>query len=123
MSAQFYRGGLIVNSDLTQIGFGPPANIIAEKEGVSREAAEALAASVKEHFFSDFGLSITGISRNNNSTNQSDIAYIGITDVFGTKNWQQQFMPNRADSRERAAVAALFRLRERLIELKILATT
>ena len=38
----------------------------------------------------------------------------------GTRSWQQQFMLNRADSKERAAVAALFRLRERLIETNMM---
>ena len=120
LSSQFYRGGIIANSNLTEIGLGIPAVLIEENRGVSSEAAEAMALSIKEKFSTDFGLSITGVYRNREPANQSDIVYIGIADTGGTKSWQQQFMLNRADSRERAAVAALFRLRERLIETNIL---
>ena len=87
---------------------------------VTGEIAEAMAKSVKEQFSADFGLSVTGIAHNRGPLYQSDIVYIGIADAHGTKSWQQQFMINRADSCERAAVAALFRLRERLIENKIM---
>jgi nicotinamide-nucleotide amidase len=120
LSSQYYRGGLIVNSELTEIGLEIPANVIQVKGTVSKAAAETMAVSIKEQFSTDFGLSITGITKDIKSTNQSDIAYIGIADAEGTQSWQQQFMPDRADSRERAAVAALFRLRERLIATKIL---
>jgi nicotinamide mononucleotide (NMN) deamidase PncC len=89
----------------------------------SKEAAEAMAVSIKEQFSVDFGLSITAETKDIKSTNQSDIIYIGIADADGTQSWQQQFMPDRADSRERAAVAALFRLRERLIATKIMNDT
>ena len=120
LSSQYYRGGLIINSELTEIGLEIPANVIRRKGTVSKEVVEAMAVSIKEQFSTDFGLSITGITKDIKSTNQSDIAYIGIADAEGTQSWQQQFMPYRADSRERAAVAALFRLRERLIATKIL---
>jgi nicotinamide-nucleotide amidase len=82
--------------------------------------AEAMAASIKEKFSTDIGLSITGIFHDRGQSSQTDIAYIGIADGNGTKSWQQQFMLNRADSRERAAIAALFRLRERLIEMNLM---
>jgi nicotinamide-nucleotide amidase len=120
INSQFYRGGLITNSDLMKIACGIPADLIQEKGPVSSEVAEAMAVSIKEKFSTDFGLSITGISHKSGSSNQSDIVFIGIADASGTKSWQQQFMSNRTDSRERAAVAALFRMRERLKELKII---
>jgi hypothetical protein len=43
-----------------------------------------------------------------------------VADAGGLKSWEQQFMWNRNDSFERAAVAALFRLRERLIDMNLL---
>ena len=120
LSSQFYRGGIIANASMTEIGLGIPAAIIEENRGVSGEAAEAMALSIKEKFSADFGLSITGVYQNRESANRSDIVYIGIADVCGTKSWQQQFMMNRADSKERAAVTALFCLRKRLIERNLL---
>ena len=120
LSAQFYRGGIVVNSELPLIGLGIPAEMIQNNGAVTGEMAEAMAASIKEKFSTDIGLSITGIFHDRGQSSQTDIAYIGIADGNGTKSWQQQFMLNRADSRERAAIAALFRLRERLIEMNLM---
>jgi nicotinamide-nucleotide amidase len=120
LSAQFYRGGIVVNSELPLIGLGIPAEMIQNKGAVTGEIAEAMATSIKEKFSTDFGLSITGIFHNRGQSSQNDIAYIGIADANGTKSWQQQFMVNRDDSRERAAIAALYRLRERLIEMNLM---
>ena len=119
-SSQFYRGGIVVNSDFPLIGLGIPTDMIQKNGAVTGEIAEVMALSIKEKFSTDFGLSITGIFHDRRPSNQSDIVYVGIADANGTKSWQQQFMLNRADSRERAAVAALFRLRERLIEKNIM---
>ena len=115
LSPQFYRGGIILNSELTATRLGIPVT-----DTITGSLAEAMAKSVKEQFSSDFGLSITGIENNRGPGNQSDIVYIGIADAAGTKSWPQHFMINRADSCERAAVGALFRLRERLIENKLI---
>jgi nicotinamide-nucleotide amidase len=115
LSPQFYRGGIIVNSDLSAIPLGIPVT-----DTVTGPLAEAMAKSVKEQFNADFGLSITGIENNRGPGNQSDVVYIGIADAAGTQSWPQHFMINRADSCERAAVGALFRLRERLIENKLI---
>jgi nicotinamide-nucleotide amidase len=120
ISSQFYHGGIVVNMDLSNIGLGIPADVIRENGGVTAVAAEAMALLIKKKFSTDYGLSITGIHYDRGQSNQSDIVFIGVADVHGTRSWQQQFMLNRADSRERAAIAALFRLRERLIETKIM---
>ena len=120
LSSEFYRGGIIVNSDTSQIGLDIAPALIETKDAVSAEVAEAMAKSVKEQLSADFGLSITGIANNRGPSNQSDIVYVGIADAFGTRSWPQYFMINRADSCERATVGALFRLRERLIENKII---
>lgn len=120
ISSQFYRGGLITNSDLTKIALGIPTDLIQGKDLASKDVVEAMAVSVKNKFSTDFGLSIGGIYHKNEPTTQSDIVYIGIADDYGVKSWQQQFMANRADSQERASVAALFRMREKLMELKFI---
>ena len=115
LSPQFYRGGIILNSELTATRLGIPVT-----DTITGSLAKAMAKSVKEQFSSDFGISITGIENNRGPGNQSDIVYIGIADAAGTKNWPQHFMIDRADYCERAAVGALFRLRERLIENKLI---
>jgi nicotinamide-nucleotide amidase len=111
LSSKYYRGGMIVNANLAQ------GSVKIRAAVVSGEIAEAMAKAIKEKLGADFGLSITAIQQNRGTT-QSDIVYIGVADASGTKSWQQQFMLNRNDSKERAAVAALFRIRERLIETK-----
>jgi nicotinamide-nucleotide amidase len=113
LSLRFYRGGVIVNSDLADTGLGFPVT-----DGVTGAVAEAMAQSIKDRFSTDIGLSITGVDCQRVASNQSDVVYIGVADALGTKSWTQQFMINRSDSVERAAVSALFRLRERLIENK-----
>jgi len=119
LNSQFYRGGIVANSNFTEIGLGIPALLLEESKGASDQVAEVMALSIKQKFSTEFGLSITGVYQNHEPTNQSDVVYIGVADACGTKSWRQQFMLNRADSRERAAVAALFCLRKRLIETDI----
>ena len=114
LNPQFYRGGIIVSSDLSATDLGVPPT-----DAVTGAVAEAMAKSVKERFSADIGLSVTGVDCQRGSSNQSDVVYIGVADASGTKSWPQHFMVNRSDSVERAAVSALFRLRERLMENKI----
>ncbi|MDD5289550.1 MAG: CinA family nicotinamide mononucleotide deamidase-related protein [Dehalococcoidales bacterium] len=116
--SHYYRGGLIIDSALMKTVSGLPDSLLHGTNMVSGEMAEAMAISAREKFSSDFGLSVTSISRKNEQSGQSDILYIGVADAGGVRSWQQQYMSNRVDSRERAAVAALFRMRERLLELK-----
>jgi len=115
LSLRFYRGGIIVKSDLADIGLGFPVT-----DPVSGPVAEAMAQAIKDRFSADIGLSITGVDCQRALSNQSDVVYVGVADAFGTKSWTQQFMINRSDSVERAAVSALFHLRERLIENKLM---
>jgi nicotinamide-nucleotide amidase len=115
LSPDFYRGGIILNSDLSATRLGIPLT-----DAVTGSVAEAMARSIKDQFSADIGLSITGIENSRSPANQSDIVYVGVADAFGTKSWSQHFMINRTDSCERAAVGALFRLRERLIENKLI---
>ena len=115
LSLRFYRGGIIVKSDLADIGLGFPVT-----DPVSGPVAEAMAQAIKDRFSADIGLSITGVDCQRVPSNQSDVVYVGVADAFGTKSWTQQFMINRSDSVERAAVSALFHLRERLIENKLM---
>jgi len=120
LSSRFYRGGIVANTEFTLLGLGLPGDLIHKNGAVTAEVAEAMALSIKEKFSADIGLSITGVFPERGPSNQSDVVYIGIADGSGVKSWRQQFMVNRADSRERAAVAALFHLRERLLETKIM---
>jgi len=93
---KFYGGGEV--SELTKINSAPDC--------------EAAAQSLRRKYKSDFGLCISSI-------NPASEVFIAIDDDHGVKSWRQQYQPGRPDNRERAATAALFRLRERLIELNL----
>ncbi|HEX9896757.1 MAG TPA: competence/damage-inducible protein A [Dehalococcoidales bacterium] len=116
-SLNYYHGGLIATNDHAKISWGVPADKINKHGAVSAEVAEAMAAAVRTNLATDIGVSITGIT--GAESKQAGLVFIGIADSHGTKSWQQQYQVGRADTRERAAIAALFRLRERLIELKL----
>jgi len=68
----------------------------------------------------DFGLSVTGIANNRGSSKPVGHWFTSGLPMRLYQSWPQYFMINRADSCERAAVGALFRLRERLIENNII---
>ena len=113
-----YRGGLVVPSTETKVARGVAADTIEQYGAISSEVAEAMAVAARERLVADFGLSTTGIAGVNSPEGKPPgLAFVGIADAQGTRTWQQSYPPSRPDSRERGAVAALFRLRERLIEL------
>jgi nicotinamide-nucleotide amidase len=110
----FYRGGMIVKANLVQ------GSIKIRPAAVNGEIAEAMAKAIREKLSADIGLSITALQENRGTGGNYDIVYVGVADSTGTKSWQQQFMVNRADSRERAVISGLYHLRERLIESGLL---
>ena len=91
-----------------------------ERHGaISAEASEAMAAAVRERFTADIGISTTNIIKSQSPTgSQPGLTYIGIADKHGTTSWQQNYPATREDTRNRMAIAALFRLRERLLEIE-----
>lgn len=120
-SQKYYHGGLIASTDLLKVDWGVPVHLMRTPGAISGEVAEMMATVAKEKLSADFGLSITGISPEIESPRrQANTLYIGIAGDNGSRNWQFQYMPGRTDSRERAAIAALFHFRERLIEQKII---
>ncbi|HEY91684.1 MAG TPA: CinA family nicotinamide mononucleotide deamidase-related protein [Dehalococcoidia bacterium] len=117
-----FRGGLIASTAGIKVACGVPAEIVEQHGAISAEVAEAMAVAARERFSSDIGLSTTGIAEvNNPGGKQPGLAFIGIADHKGTRSWQQNYPPSRIDARSRGAIAALFRLRERLIELGLAA--
>ena len=119
-SQKYYRGGMIAGSDEMKLSWGVPAQLINEYGAISAEVAEAMAVAVREEFSADFGLSTTGVTgREDSEGRPPGLTYIGIADANGKTSWQQNFGRWMDEVRLRGAIAALFRLRERLIELKI----
>ncbi len=120
-SPQYYRGGLITRSDDMKVAWGVSPELIKEHGAISAEVAEAMAVAVRERLSADFGLSTTGvIALGNPEGKPPGLTYVGIADSQGKRSWQQNFARFRDEAGHREAIAALFRLRERLIELKII---
>ncbi len=118
-SSRFYRGGLIAGSDEMKVTWGVPPQLIKEHGDISAETAEAMAEAARERLSADFGLSTTGIVAPDNPEGKPPgLTYIGIADAQGRRSWQQNFARFRDEASLRGAVAALFRLRERLMEPK-----
>ena len=120
-SPRYYMGSIVSNSENLATDCGVPSEIIERHGAISAEAAEAMAATVKERFAADIGISTTNIIKSKSPTgSQPGLTYVGIADKNGTRSWQQNFPATREDTRNRMAIAALFRLRERLLEIESL---
>jgi nicotinamide mononucleotide (NMN) deamidase PncC len=79
-----------------------------------------MAQVARETLSADFGLSTTGVvAMGDPNGNKPGLTYVGITDAQGAQSWQQNFARFRDEAAHRGAIAALFRLRERLIDLKL----
>lgn len=115
-----YRGGLVAPSDDIKIAFGVPKEVIENYGAVSPEVAAIMAAAVKERFSTDIGLSTTGVMQKSPDDEiPPGLTYVGISDSSGEKTWGHNFARFRDPSGQREAYGALFRLRERLLEINL----
>jgi nicotinamide-nucleotide amidase len=119
-SSKYYRGGFIARSDDIKASFGVPNHLIKKHGIISAEVAEAMAVAARERLSADFGLSTSGIvGANSPDGRPTGLTYIGIADTLGQRSWEQNYAHFRDEAGQREAIGALFRLRERLIELGI----
>jgi len=117
---KYYRGGLIACSDEIKTAFGVPPEIIETYGAVSAEVTAIMAAAVREKFSADIGLSTSGVMQKSPGEGEPPgLTYVGISDSSGEKTWGHNFARFRDPSGQREAFGALFRLRERLLELKL----
>ncbi len=119
-SSSCYRGGLIAGTAEAKVAWGVPVELIERHGEVSPEVAEAMAIAVRDRFSASIGLSTTPIAGMESPEGKPPgLAFIAVADAHGTRTWQQNYPPSRGDATSRGAIAALFRLRERLIELGV----
>ena len=117
---EYYRGGLVACSDEIKITFGVPPEVIEKYGAVSPEVTAIMAAMAREKFSADIGLSTGGVMQKSTvGENPPGLTYVGISDSSGEKTWGHNFARFRDPSGHREAYGALFRLRERLLELKL----
>ena len=117
-ASKYYRGGLVVTSHDMQNGSGILPELVNKFGAVSAEVAKTMADIAKKQFSADFGLSITGIMGLDKSVSQAPgLAFVGIADGQGKASWRQRNLYFIDIIRERAAIAALFRLRQKLLDI------
>ena len=97
---QYYRGGLVISSDVLKITWGLSAKVLEKHGAISSETAKAMAAIVKDRFNTDIGLSVTGITGIDEISEEiAGIAYIGLADINGITSWRQVIIPRRSLAR------------------------
>ena len=117
-SSGWFCGGVVTTFEQTGVEAWVPAGVLGHHGAISPGAAVEMARAVRERFQADFGLAVTALAGPENSQGlPPGQCYIAVADAQGVRHWQQNYPPGRGDARNRAAVAALFRLRERLLEL------
>lgn len=86
-----------------------PADVLKEHGAVSREAAEALAAGVREWAGTGLGLAETGIAGPAGGTAErsAGLFHIALADGDGVVSERHVFDGNRSENRTRCAEAAL----------------
>jgi len=115
-TAAYYKGGLLATDDAVKISLGVSPELFTKYGTISAELAESMAAVVREKFGTDIGLGITGIGGLDEGKVTAGECYIGLADARNKISFQQRLLPQRDNMRNLAAVASLFRLRQRLLE-------
>ncbi|MDD4876846.1 MAG: competence/damage-inducible protein A [Dehalococcoidales bacterium] len=115
-SPTFFKGALIVNSNEALINYGVDAQTINDYGVISPEAAQAMAEAARLRMEADIGISITGVVGPNEVEGKPvGTMYISL-DSDNHKNTIAGLYPgDRFRIRRWAATAALFRLRQMLL--------
>jgi nicotinamide-nucleotide amidase len=99
---------------------GVPAELIRKHGAVSREVAEAMAAGIRTGSGADIGLSTTGIAGPTGGSPEKPVGlvWIGYSDANKTSAVEFRFGTERLIIKERAAQAALDRVRKGILGLE-----
>ncbi|MBN2098337.1 MAG: competence/damage-inducible protein A [Dehalococcoidia bacterium] len=115
-SSAYFKGGFVAYTNDMKASLGVDAGLIKEHGAVSREAAEAMAQAARRQLGADIGLAVTGVAGPDTLEGKPPgLVYIGIADGKSARSVEGRFPPRRVDVKRRAAVYALFVLREKLI--------
>jgi nicotinamide-nucleotide amidase len=106
-SSDFFKGGLVTQTDGAKVAFGVNPELLSQHGAVSEEAAMGMAEAARNLLKADIGVSITGMKRT--EERPTGFVYIGIA------NGRKSTLLSRFVARQRAATAALFELRKSLL--------
>lgn len=115
-SSSYFRGGLIVSSDQSQIAFGIDVNLISRYTSASIEVAEAMATKTREQFNTDIGVGITGVTEPEKAQDKPvGSIFIGIDDGRTKHKFSRNAPGQQHQIKQRAVTSALFELRRTLL--------
>ena len=112
-SPYYFKGGLVAYCDASKEAFGVATSIMKPHSEGNSHLAEAMADAARRNMGADIGI---GISGNMNSDGSSGDIFIGLIGDGFKRITTQAFFGNRSRVKQRAAYAALFELRNILIE-------
>lgn len=115
-SSKYFKGGLVAYGDGAMAAHGVPADTIRKFGAVSREAAAAMARSVREQLGADFGIGIAGVVGPSELEGKPvGLAYICVAGPNGTRDLELRLPPRRVVIKRRAANQALIELRKLIV--------
>ena len=117
-SSSYFKGGILCYSNEAKTELCGVTEALLQTHGaVSGEAAEALAAGVRNALHSSIGLSITGIAGPGGGSPEKPVGlvYIGMSDGKQTRNRHRIMPGDRESIRERSTYLALSWLRRLLL--------
>lgn len=117
-SSKYFHEGVITYSDESKLRkLGTPRDLIKKYGAVSRSAAIAMAAGMREKSGSDFALATTGIAGPTGGTKTKPVGlvYIALAGRRKTVCLKRRFPGNRLDIKLQASTAALDMLRKSLL--------
>lgn len=108
-SSAAYAGGAAAYHNRLKQRIGVSANVLKEHGAVSREAAEAMAAGVRDWAGTSLGLSETGIAGPTGGTAERPVGlfHIALADGERIVSERHVFSGNRSGNKMRCAQAAL----------------
>jgi nicotinamide-nucleotide amidase len=112
-SCTYFTGGLLACCDEAKMAYGVDASLINQYGGESTQVAKAMAETARRDLKTDIGLAAGG---NIDPHNNSGEAYIGLSSDKSERAFTHRLRGNRSRMKQRAVYAALFDLREILLE-------
>ena len=109
-SSEVVLGGVVAYANaVKEAELGVPGSLLADHGAVSAEAAEAMAAGVRERLGADVGVSVTGIAGPGGGTPEKPVGlvYIHVSTPEGEDGLDLQIPGDRDAIRARATAAAL----------------
>ena len=118
-SSDVFLGSVVAYADaVKEAELGVPPELLERHGAVSAEAAEAMAAGVRERFGADAGVAVTGIAGPGGGTAEKPVGlvYIHAVTPAGDKALELRLPGDREAIRSRATAAALHLVRRLLAE-------